>query len=203
MRVMTRRAGPHADARHPAEPLPQLPRGGGVERAQVLAPDGRRQLGELGRECRAQALAQQVVGGGDRLRDGRRGGARGEQGRVGPVRSPRTVRPGGPPCARSAMPVRGEGTVAACLTTAVGAAAPPRSGTGRPCRRSGGTRAAATRPLAPQPPWPWVRDRRRAGGRRVRRPRCAGFAGRGPGARRSPARRRARRRRGPPARVHV
>ncbi len=103
MRVTTRRAVRTPTPDTPAEPLPQLPRGGGVERAQVLAPDGRRQLGELGRECRAQALAQQVVGGGDRLRDGRRGGRRGEQGRAGPVRSPRRVPPGGPPCARSAL----------------------------------------------------------------------------------------------------
>ena len=40
---------------------------------------------------------------------------RGEQGRVGPVRCPRTVPPGGPPYARSALPVRAEGTVVACL----------------------------------------------------------------------------------------
>ncbi len=57
MRVMTRRGRAHADARHPAQPLPQLPRGGGVERAQVLAADRRRQPGELGCEGGAQALA--------------------------------------------------------------------------------------------------------------------------------------------------
>ena len=103
---------PHADARHAAQPLPQLP-----TRSRRRVRRGTRcgrpapARSSSGAKVAREALAQQVVGCGDRLRDGRRRWRRGGPGHAGPVRSPRTVRPGGPRCARSAMPAGGEGTV--------------------------------------------------------------------------------------------